>query len=387
MFAQSKTELMIPSNRRSKRAPQKKAPKQSQSQVPPAFVTDDAVFGELYLIAHELKKNKHCLSTLSFLQKISLAIRFDFELRFWQFPCATCRIVPAIFYRCYPAPSIIHNCIMNSRNQFFFQRRTLISAALGAAAFSAIGTPLTVFAAAESDPAQQLDRIKKAGIIRIGTEGVFVPYSYHDEQGRLTGYDVELARAVAAKIGVQAQFIESSWDSLLAGVDAGRFDIVVNQVEASAARRAKYDFSVPYTYDHTAILVRSDNNDIKGFDDLRGKRAAESATANSSRIAEAHGAVIVGVQDFSQAVELVVSKRADTALNSELSIADFLRKMPDVPVKVVATSTEAEEMCVLMPKGSQALKAAIDEAIESLRADGTLSKLSKQFLGRDVAVK
>ena len=183
---------------------------------------------------------------------------------------------------------------MNSRNQFFFQRRTLLSAALGAAAFSAIGTPLTVFAAAESDPAQQLDRIKKAGVIRIGTEGVFVPYSYHDEQGRLTGYDVELARAVAAKIGVQAQFIESSWDSLLAGVDAGRFDIVVNQVEASAARRAKYDFSVPYTYDHTAILVRSDNNDIKGFDDLRGKRAAESATANSSRIAEAHGAVIVG---------------------------------------------------------------------------------------------
>ena len=260
---------------------------------------------------------------------------------------------------------------MNSRNQFFFQRRTLLSAALGAAAFSAIGTPLTVFAAAESDPAQQLDRIKKAGVIRIGTEGVFVPYSYHDEQGRLTGYDVELARAVAAKIGVQAQFIESSWDSLLAGVDAG----------------AKYDFSVPYTYDHTAILVRSDNNDIKGFDDLRGKRAAESATANSSRIAEAHGAVIVGVQDFSQAVELVVSKRADTALNSELSIADFMRKMPDVPVKVVATSTEAEEMCVLMPKGSQALKAAIDEAIESLRADGTLSKLSKQFLGRDVAVK
>ena len=85
-----------------------------------------------------------------------------------------------------------------------------------------------------------------------------MPYSYHDEQGRLTGYDVELARAVAAKIGVQAQFIESSWDSLLAGVDAGRFDIVVNQVEASAARRAKYDFSVPYTYDHTAILVRSD---------------------------------------------------------------------------------------------------------------------------------
>lgn len=82
-----------------------------------------------------------------------------------------------------------------------------------------------------------------------------------------------------------------------------------------------------------------------------------------------------------------MSKRADTALNSELSIADFLRKMPDVPVKVVATSTEAEEMCVLMPKGSQALKAAIDEAIESLRADGTLSNLSKQFLGRDVAVK
>ncbi len=191
--------------------------------------------------------------------------------------------------------------------------------------------PLTVFAAAESDPAQQLDRIK-TGVIRIGTEGVFVPYSYHDEQGRLTGYDVELARAVAAKIGVQAQFIESSWDSLLAGVDAGRFDIVVNQVEASAARRAKRLFS--YTYDHTAILVRSDNNDIKGFDDLRANAPQNLRQPNSSRIAEAHGAVIVGSRT-SQAVELSVSKRADTALNSELSIADFMRKMPDVPVKVV----------------------------------------------------
>lgn len=264
-------------------------------------------------------------------------------------------------------------------------RRGVLAAAFGSALLAMSGAPLTAFAA--SDPAGALERIKAKGEIRIGTEGVFVPYSYHDEKGVLTGYDVELARAVAAKLGVRPVFIESSWDSLLAGVDAGRFDVVVNQVEANPARRQKYDFSVPYMFDHTAILVRSDDESIKTFEDLKGKRAAESVTANSSRIAEKYGATIIGVGDFSQAVELVVSRRADTTLNSELSIADFLRKKPDAPVKAVARYPQAEEMCVLIPKGSTSLKTAIDDAIEALRADGTLSKLSQKFLGRDFALK
>lgn len=264
-------------------------------------------------------------------------------------------------------------------------RRRLLSAAIGSAFLACGALPLSAFAA--DDPAKALERIKAAGEIRIGTEGVFVPYSYHDEKGALTGYDVELARAVAHKLGVRPVFIESSWDSLIAGLDAGRFDVVVNQVEANDARRQKYDFSVPYMYDHTAILVRKDNNAIKTFEDLKDKRAAESVTANSSRIAEAYGARIIGVGDFSQAVELVVSRRADTALNSEISIADFMRQKPDAPVKVVARYPKAEEMCVLIPKGSASLKAAIDEAVESLRADGTLSKLSQKFLGRDFATK
>lgn len=278
------------------------------------------------------------------------------------------------------------NLITMSDNSIHaLSRRGVLAAALGSALLAVSGTPLTAFAA--SDPVDALARIKAKGEIRIGTEGVFVPYSYHDEKGVLTGYDVELARAVAAKLGVQPVFVESSWDSLLAGVDAGRFDIVVNQVEANEARRQKYDFSVPYMYDHTAILVRKDNDSIKTFEDLKGKRAAESATANSSRIAEAYGARIVGVQDFAQAVELVVSRRADTALNSELSIADFMRKKPDAPVQVVARYEKAEEMCVLITKGSTSLRTAIDQAIEALRADGTLEKLSEQSLGRDFTTK
>ena len=264
-------------------------------------------------------------------------------------------------------------------------RRGVLAAALGSTLLAMSGAPLTAFAAADSTDA--LARIKAKGEIRIGTEGVFVPYSYHDDKGVLTGYDVELARAVAAKLGVRPVFIESSWDSLLAGVDAGRFDVVVNQVEANASRRQKYDFSVPYMFDHTAILVRRDDDSIKSFEDLKGKRAAESVTANSSRIAEKYGARIIGVGDFSQAVELVVSRRADTTLNSEISIADYMREKPDAPVKVVARYPQAEEMCVLIPKGSASLKTAIDDAIEALRADGTLSKLSQKFLGRDFALK
>lgn len=138
--------------------------------------------------------------------------------------------------------------------------------------------------AASAAHAEDLDDIKARGVITIGTEGVYAPYTYHDEKGRLTGYDVEVGRAIAKKLGVEAKFVETPWDALIAGIDAKRYDIGINQIGLSPERLAKYDFTKPYVSIKGVLLVRSDNEKIKGFEDLKGVRMAQTITSNWERL-------------------------------------------------------------------------------------------------------
>lgn len=139
--------------------------------------------------------------------------------------------------------------------------------------------------AANAAHAEDLDDIKARGVLTIGTEGVYAPYTYHDEKGRLTGYDVEVGRAIAKKLGVEAKFVETPWDALIAGIDAKRYDIGINQIGLSPERLAKYDFTKPYVSIKGVLLVRSDNEKIKGFEDLKGVRMAQTITSNWGKIA------------------------------------------------------------------------------------------------------
>ncbi|RLZ02374.1 amino acid ABC transporter substrate-binding protein, partial [Kocuria tytonicola] len=91
-----------------------------------------------------------------------------------------------------------------------------------------------------------LQRIQDAGEVRIGMEGTFRPYGYHDGSGALVGFEKEIGDLVARDLGVRATFVETQWDSLIAGVDAGRYDLVMNNIAPTAKRKEAFDFSVPY---------------------------------------------------------------------------------------------------------------------------------------------
>ncbi len=91
----------------------------------------------------------------------------------------------------------------------------------------------------------QLAAIQEKGKILVGVEGTYPPFTYHDDDDSLTGFDIELAQAIAEKLGVEVEFVESDWDSLLAGIDSGRIDTVINNVTITDARKEKYDFTDP----------------------------------------------------------------------------------------------------------------------------------------------
>jgi len=238
----------------------------------------------------------------------------------------------------------------------------------------------------EAAAANSLERIKAAGEIVVGIEGTYPPYTYHDAgSNKLVGYDVEVAEAIAAKLGVKARFVESKWDSLIIGLDSALWDTVINQVSVTAARKEKYDFSAPYTYTHGVVVVRSDNNAIKSFDDLKGKSSAQTVTSNWAQLAEKHGASIIGTDGFNESVQLVIDKRADATINDDVTYADYRKEHPQSPTKIVATSTDVTESAAIFAKGQPELIAAVDKALAELSADGTLTKISQKYLNLDVS--
>lgn len=239
--------------------------------------------------------------------------------------------------------------------------------------------------AANNEGQSGLEAVKASGKLRIGTEGTYAPFTFHDEAGNLTGFDVDIAREVSKRIGVEPEFIETQWDGMFAGLDAKRFDVVFNEVSINDERKAKYDFSDPYIVSKAVLIVHQDNNDIKSFTDLKGKKSAQSLTSNLTEIAKSNGAEIVGTEGFNQAIDLLLSKRVDATVNDGLSFLDLKTQRPDVPLKAVDEADDAAESAALFNKGNDDLVQAVNKALADMKADGTYLTISKKYFGEDVS--
>ncbi|OKP04525.1 amino acid ABC transporter substrate-binding protein [Xenorhabdus eapokensis] len=231
---------------------------------------------------------------------------------------------------------------------------------------------------------KDFDAIKASGIFKIGTEGTYPPFTYHDASNKLVGFDVDIAREIAQRLNVKPEFMEVKWDGLIAGLDAKRFDAIINQVGVTPERAAKYSFSIPYTTSQVVLITRNDNSDIKTFADIQGKRSAQSLTSNYGQLATSYGASLVSTDGFNQAIDLVATGRADATLNDRLSFLDFKKQRPNAPVKIVAQQTDASQSAVLLRKGDAELLEAVNKALQEIKDDGTYARISENYFGVDI---
>ncbi len=222
--------------------------------------------------------------------------------------------------------------------------------------------------------------VKDSGVLRVGTAGVYAPFSYHDPAtGALTGYDVDVARAVGEKLGVNVEFVETPWDSIFAALEANRFDVVANQVTITGERQQKYDLSEPYSIGEGVIVTRADDDSITSLADLKGKRAAQSTTSNWAQVARDAGAQIEAVEGLTQAMALLSQGRVDVVVNDSLSIYAYLAETNDTAVKISGTTGEKSEQGFAARKDSGLLP-DLNTAVEELKADGTLAEISQKYL-------
>lgn len=231
-----------------------------------------------------------------------------------------------------------------------------------------------------------LARIREKGEIVIAMEGTWAPWTYHDENDKLVGFDTEVGEAIAQILGVKAVFVEGDWDGLLAGLEVGRYDLMINGVEITDDRSEKYDFTDAYAYIHTALIVGSGNNEITSFEDLKGKTTANSINSTYMYLAEDYGATVLGVDTLDQTFDMVLSGRVDATLNAELSYDDYMNVHPDAALKVVALTEEASLVAVPVRKGedSETLREAVNDAIGQLRESGKLAEISEKYFGKDI---
>lgn len=255
------------------------------------------------------------------------------------------------------------------------------SAAQSAAAPTAAASEVS------SAPADLLSEIKERGYITVAMEGTWAPWTYHDESDTLVGYDVEVARLIAEKLGVEVQYVEGEWDGLLAGLEAGRYDVMVNGVDITPERSEKYDFSTPYAYNRTAVITLADNDSITALEDLDGKSTANTISSTYAELAESYGATVTGVDDLNQTIELLLTGRIDATLNAEVTFYDYLDEHPDANIKIAALTEDATEVAIPMRKGEEtaSLREAINQALAELQESGELAALSEKYFGIDIS--
>ncbi|OBZ18444.1 hypothetical protein A8L34_02345 [Bacillus sp. FJAT-27264] len=229
-----------------------------------------------------------------------------------------------------------------------------------------------------------LDKLKEKGEFVIATTGTYPPYAFHEEGNDrpLTGFDIELLTEVWNRVeGVKPVFKEAEWDGMLAGLDAGRFDSI-HQIGVTEERKEKYDFTDPYLISYPTLIVLDETKDINSFEDLKGKKVYGSNTSIYGKLAESYGAELV---PEGESLELLKNKRVDAIIFNNLYFLELKKSRPDLKLRAAAEADTQEIVALPLVKGGDGtVTTAFNEALKSVKEDGTYEKLSVKWFGENV---
>ena len=251
-------------------------------------------------------------------------------------------------------------------------------------AFAAAALFLGLISPATAQPGG--DPVRARGVLRVGMEGTYPPFNYEDANGQLTGFEVDLAKALAARLGVRLELQPAPFAGLLASLDSGRNDVIINQVTITPDRRKKYDFSTPYSISGIQMIVRrGEANRFRSPVDLVGHPVGVGLGTSYEAWLRANvpGAIVKTYDDDPTKYQDLRLGRIDAVLNDRLTAIDMMRRTGGVFV-AGGPSFARQEMGIAVRKGQPALLADLDHALAAMRADGELARISNKWFGADV---
>jgi ABC-type amino acid transport substrate-binding protein len=230
-------------------------------------------------------------------------------------------------------------------------------------------------------------------VVTVGTEGVYAPFTFLDEKGVITGYDVEVVQEIARRVDLEVKFVPTPWDSMFLALDARKFDLVANQISKNPQRAQKYNFSEDYLISGAQIIVRGDRAGAfsNGYADLKGLKVGTGVGSNYSKQLEEFnkangGAIDIKYYDgnLTTVLQDIVAGRLDATVNDRLTVGYNAKKLGS-NVKIVGKPLEFEPSFFVFRKDPQgdALTAQFNKGLAELKRDGTLARLSTKWFGAD----
>jgi cystine transport system substrate-binding protein len=235
--------------------------------------------------------------------------------------------------------------------------------------------------------ADLLDTAKARGTLRIAMEGTYPPFNFKESKtGQLAGYDVDVAKAIAARLGLKPEFVTTEWSAILAGLATGKYDVIVSQVGITAKREQAFDFSRPYTWSSPQLVVRRNESvSYASLADLKGKAlGVGQGSVYEQQAKTVPGIVVKSYPAAPENLQDLAFGRIDAALNDSLMVA-YLLKNSQLPIKAGARVGTPQRMGIPFRKGNPKFKAALDQALAGLQQDGSLKALSMKWFGSDAS--
>ncbi|PQP02282.1 cystine ABC transporter substrate-binding protein [Massilia phosphatilytica] len=261
---------------------------------------------------------------------------------------------------------------MHSRFPNTTRRALLLTLALAAVALPARAADL-------------LDSVRARGTLRIALEGTYPPFNFKDAKtGQLSGYDVDVAKLVCARLGVKPEFVTTEWAAILAGLGAGKYDVIISQVGITPRRQQAFDFSQPYTYSAPQLIVRrNEGTTYNKLADLKGRKVGVGqGSVFEQQVRAVPGIEVKSYPAAPENLQDLAFGRIDAALNDSLMVA-YLLKNSQLPIRAGARVGDVERMGIAFRKGNPKFHAAVDKALDAVRADGSLKQVSIKWFGVD----
>ncbi|WP_371326515.1 cystine ABC transporter substrate-binding protein [Collimonas sp. OK307] len=250
-----------------------------------------------------------------------------------------------------------------------------------AAAILITGVALNAFAA------DLLDTVKTRGTLRVAMEGNYPPFNFKDpKSGQLDGFEVDVAKLLAARLGVKPEFTTTEWSGILAGLGAGKYDVIINQVGITEARQKAFDFSQPYTLSTAQLIIRKDEKrSFPTLESLKGYKLGLGQGTNFEQKAKAVPGIDVKTYPGSpEYLADLASGRIDAALNDRLLVG-YLLKTSNLPLKAGATFGDVDKIGIPFQKGNPKFEAALNKALDEILKDGSFKQVSFKWFGFDVS--
>lgn len=228
-----------------------------------------------------------------------------------------------------------------------------------------------------------LNRVEDSKVLKVGFEGTYPPFNYLDKNQKYSGFDVDISKEIAKRLGVKAEFVATKWDGLLGGLKADKFDIIIGQMSVTEERKKSVDFTNPYVVTGSVLITRKDTNNITKLEDIKGKNVGVGGGTTFEEVARSvNGANVKLYKAVNDYTTDLINKRLDVIINDKL-LMSYNIKEKDLPIKISSEILNKDEIGMAIKKGNKDFVEKVDGVLSDMKEDGTYNEIYKKWFGTE----